>query len=221
MNIIDLQKMKICAISDTHGLIPKLPIPEGDILIHAGDCTNRGLLSEIDNFLRWFDSIPGFKYKIFIAGNHDWGFQDYSLECEELLKNYPNIIYLQDSQVIIEGIKIYGSPWQPEFHQWAFNLPRGERLVEKWNLIPKDTNILVTHSPAHGIGDFVPYNGGENVGCKDLLDKIYNLDNLKLHISGHIHYSYGQMIKNNVISVNASLCTERYECINKPIIIEI
>lgn len=213
--------MRIVCISDSHGLIPTNNIPEGDVLIHAGDCTNQGYIEEIKNFLDWFDSIKGFKNKIFIAGNHDWGFQEKPEECKLLLENYPNITYLQDSEVIIDDLKFYGSPWQPEFFSWAFNLKRGKEIEAKWKLIPDDVNVLITHGPPYGIGDFVPYGGGENVGCEDLLDRVHNLEKLKLHVFGHIHYSYGEYIRNNVNFVNAALCTEQYRCINKPIVIEL
>jgi hypothetical protein len=104
-------------------------------------------------FCRWFNSLDQYKHKIFIAGNHDWGFQTHPEDVSDILKWYPNITYLQDSSVEIEGIKIYGSPWQPEFFQWAFNLQRGPEIQEKWDMIPLDTDILITHGPVYGHGD--------------------------------------------------------------------
>lgn len=214
--------MKVLLLSDTHGLHLRMPeelFPPADMVIHSGDCSNRGYLTEIEGFLKWFNGLP-YKYKVFIAGNHDFGFQQEPEKVKELLANYPDIIYLQDSEVIIEGIKIYGSPWQPWFHNWAFNLQRGKEIEEKWKLIPIDTNILITHGPPYGVGDFVP--NGENVGCRDLLDVVATkLPKLELHVFGHIHYSYGVVYKQNIKFVNASTCTEQYEPINKPILVEI
>lgn len=224
--------LKILCISDTHGLhnkIPKEYFVEADMIIHAGDCTNQGYLEEINQFLIWLDKLD-YKYKIFIAGNHDFGFQDKSEIVKEYLKCYPNITYLEDDEVVIEGIKFYGSPQTPYFYNWAFNCARNQQdslLYNKplikpyWDKIPLDTNVLITHGPPYGIGDFVPYRNGEHVGCRDLLDKIYSLEQLKYNIYGHIHYSYGELISNKVNFINASCCTESYEPINKPILIEI
>ena len=132
-------------------------------------------MNELKYFLDWYSSLDQYKYKIFIAGNHDWCFERNHKESIELLSNYPQLIYLQDQEIIIDGIKIYGSPYQPEFGSWAFNQKRGKEIQAKWDLIPKDTDILVTHGPPFGIGDFVPYRGGEFVGCKDLTSTILTL----------------------------------------------
>jgi Icc-related predicted phosphoesterase len=228
-------KMKILCISDTHSLHKKIPkewMVPADILIHAGDISSLGYTHEIKEFCKWFDSLDQYDNKIFIAGNHDWGFQPKNYHNNydsvmEVIRSYKNFDYLIDEYVEItnvegEKVKIYGSPWQPEFHQWAFNLQRGEEIQKKWDLIPNDTDVLITHGPPYGIGDFVPYKGGEYVGCKNLLDTIATkLPNLKAHIFGHIHYSYGVVMRNNVKFVNASNCNERYEPIQKPILIEI
>ena len=113
--------MKIVFISDTHGKHEILTtkaydniLGEGDILVHAGDCTNVGKTHEIKQFLDWFSNTP-FKHKVFIAGNHDWGFEtnhDIAPEYKE-----KGVHYLFDNMVEIDGVKIYGSPWQPEFYK--------------------------------------------------------------------------------------------------------
>lgn len=140
--------MKIVAISDTHGQHHKLQLPEGDVLIHAGDISNRGELHEIKDFLLWFDKQP-FKTKIFIAGNHDFYFERHS---EEEINNIipDGITYLKDSGIEIEGIKIWGSPITPFFFNWAFNRNRGYEIARYWDLIPSDTDIHYTwtHVPA-------------------------------------------------------------------------
>jgi predicted phosphodiesterase len=145
--------MKITFISDTHNKHNHLTsnaynniLGSGDVLVHAGDCTSMGKSHEITNFLNWL-SMTDFKHKIFIAGNHDFGFEMHTDIAEEFKEK--GIIYLFDSEVIIDGVKFYGSPWQPEFYDWAFNLPRGEKLAEKWAKIPGNTDILITHGPAH------------------------------------------------------------------------
>lgn len=215
---------KILCISDSHSLhkrIPKDFLPEADVIAHGGDCTNIGYLNELRDFLEWFSSLHQYTYKVFIAGNHDWCFQRNPKECAEILAEYPQVTYLQDQTIEIEGIKIYGSPHQPWFHNWAFNLQRGKEIREKWDLIPKDTEFLITHGPPYGIGDFVPYRGGEFVGCKDLEEVILTLPNLKAHLFGHIHCGYGHVIKNNIQYVNASVCNEAYNPVQKPILITI
>ena len=225
--------MKLLCISDTHSLhhkIPKEYFVEADMIIHAGDVSNIGSLYEVEDFLDWFDTLD-YPHKIFCCGNHDWIFELHPKEVEELLTQYPNITYLQDSKVTIEGIKFYGSPQTPYFHNWAFNCARNNQdaltykkplITEYWNKIPIDIDVLITHGPPYGIGDFVPYRNGEHVGCRDLLETVSTkLLNLKANIFGHIHYSYGQVNKNNIQFVNASCCTESYSPSNKPILISI
>lgn len=144
---------KITFISDTHTHHNKITkdLPGGDILIHTGDISSMGYEYEINAFCKWFNSLDKYEHKIFIAGNHDFGFQNNKEKILELVNSYKNITYLEDQGIILNGIKIYGSPWQPLFHNWAFNLPRnGDELKSKWNNIPKDTDILLTHGPAWG-----------------------------------------------------------------------
>lgn len=208
--------MRIVAISDTHlyHLKQSIPIPDGDMIIHAGDATCIGDWSEIRAFALWYSKLPH-KYKIFVAGNHDWGFQERHVESVGILPS--EIIYLQDSSVTIEGIKIYGSPWQPEFCNWAFNLPRGKTIARKWKLIPKDTNILVTHGPPYGQRDLTMH--GEHVGCEELQQAIYKI-RPKYHIFGHIHHSHGRSVDMYTQYINAAICDESYRPNNDPIVFD-
>ena len=161
--------MKIVCISDTHGHHEKLKLPEGDLIIHAGDISSRGLRSEISGFLSWFDALD-FKYKIFIAGNHDYYFEnELQITIEDLIPS--DIIYLNDSGIEIEGHQFWGSPVQPWFYNWAFNRHRGSDIRKHWNLIPQETDILITHGPAFGKLDVTVR--GEHVGCADLLAMPY------------------------------------------------
>ncbi len=219
--------MKIINISDTHskhGLIPEEWLEPADCIIHAGDISTRGYEHEIENFFIWYSSLTQYKYKILIAGNHDWYFQDNPTYVQELLKKYPDIIYLQDSGVEIEGIKFYGSAWQPTFFNWAFNLERGLDIKAKWDLIPVDTQILITHGPALNHGDLVinqhSPNGGQRVGCEDLLKAVERVKP-KYHISGHIHCGYGTTTNGDTIFINPSTANEAYQMVNKPIIFNI
>ncbi len=213
--------MRIVCLSDTHNCNEEISVPDGDILIHSGDATLRGTETEIEDFLIWYSSLPH-KYKIFVAGNHDWLYEMNNHFAKLLTANY-NIKYLQDSSTIIEGLKMYGSPWQPRFYDWAFNLDRGFELAEKWKLIPDDTDILITHGPPHGILDEVPrFYGVEKTGCEELLKRVKELarNNLKLHIFGHIHSGYGQVEKFGVNFINASNLDEQYLPKQPPIVFD-
>ena len=213
--------MKITFISDTHNKHEYLTskaydniLGSGDVLVHAGDISMMGKTGEIKSFLDWFSNVD-YTHKIFIAGNHDWGFELVSDIAPEYKEK--NVHYLFDSEVTIEGVKFYGSPWQPEFFSWAFNLPRGEKLAEKWKMIPGNTDVLITHGPAKGMLDYTP--GGEEVGCQDLFHRIMEVQP-KIHVCGHIHWAYGQKNFFGVEFLNASVLNERYQHENKPISLE-
>jgi Icc-related predicted phosphoesterase len=181
------------------------------VLLHAGDITYRGRKDEVEDFLKWFSAQP-FRYKIFIAGNHDFFFQ--KANAEALEKMIPkDVIYLNDSGIEIEGIKVWGSPITPFFFNWAFNRFRGATINKHWNLIPKDTDILITHGPVFGILDQVM--NGNHVGCKDLLKKVQSIKP-KVHICGHIHESNGKKKSNDTLFINACVLNESYELINLP-----
>ncbi len=208
--------MKIVLISDTDGRHNEVDIPDGDILIHAGDLSSRGKKEEIIDFLNWFSNQPH-KYKIFIAGNHDFFFEREPKEIVEAIIP-KNVIYLNDSGIEIEDIKIWGSPVQPEFYNWAFNRERGIDIKKHWDLIPKDTDILITHGPPEGILDKTVR--GKGVGCEELLLTV-NVIKPKIHVFGHIHEAYGVEKVNNTSFINASILNERYYYTNDPIIIEL
>jgi Icc-related predicted phosphoesterase len=211
---------KITVISDTHNKHNQLKsyLDGGNILIHCGDFSGAGRKSEVENFCKWFDDIDNYDTKIFIAGNHDWLFQTDPNLAKEIVYSY-NIVYLQDSFIIVDGIKIYGSPWQPEFNNWAFNLPRGEKIAEKWLMIPVDTDILITHGPSFGYRDTIRI-GSENLGCVDLLDRVLEVKP-KYHIFGHIHGGYGKDFYDGINFINASSLNEGYIFSNLPINFEL
>jgi Icc-related predicted phosphoesterase len=214
---------KIVCLSDTHNYSAEINVPDGDILIHAGDATVRGTVPEIEEFLAWFSALPH-KSKIFVAGNHDWLYETNNRFARNLTADF-KVKYLQDSFMEIDGLKIYGSPWQPRFFDWAFNLNRGAEMAEKWKWIPDDVNILITHGPPNGILDEVPKKyWTENAGCEELrkrVDEISVFGKLKLHVFGHIHCGYGQREDFGVKFVNASICDESYEPTQLPIVVEL
>lgn len=207
--------MKIVTISDTHTMERSLVVPDGDVLIHAGDITGRGSIHDLEEFLDWFGGMPH-KHKIVIAGNHDWCYENFLRE-EAINKTNQVATYLEDSSITIDGVKFYGSPWQPEFCNWAFNVPRGKQLAEIWAKIENDTNVLITHGPPYKILDLC---SGGHVGCEDLLAAAQKLPNLKYHIFGHIHEGYGSMKFLDVTYINASNCTGNYRPTNQPIVVD-
>lgn len=216
--------MKICSISDTHSLHRQVEIPECDVLICSGDISYKGEQDIVNDFIIWFGTQQP-KHKILVFGNHEVGYSNHLskkfIKSQDLIKQN-NIHYLQNSEVIIDNLKFYGSPATPYFYGWEWNFQRGSDISRVWNKIPQDTDILITHGPAYSILDYVPSlnNRDPHQGCKDLLNKINTL-NLKAHICGHIHGSYGTIIRNNMRFVNAAICDESYKASNKPIVFDI
>jgi Icc-related predicted phosphoesterase len=221
--------MKITFVSDTHTKHNKVAplLPGGDLLIHAGDFMNSGYhYREAWEFVEWFDSIKNYDHVVFIAGNHDRLFEDWPEKASEITNSFKHATYLQDSWVHVGSdmdslIKIYGSPWQPEFYDWAFNLPRnGEDLREKWFWIPNDTDILITHGPPQTKLDTsgTPWNT-PLLGCELLMERVKELKP-KIHVFGHIHGGYGYVFDGNTHYFNASVLNERYEIANKPMTID-
>ncbi len=212
--------MRLVIISDTHNKMSSINLPKGDVLIHCGDFTVTGTVSEITQFNReLLRQANKFNHIIIIAGNHDLLFERQPQLARSLLDSRVN--YLQDSFCVIDGIKFYGSPYQPRFFDWAFNLMRGAELAEKWNLIPDETDVLITHGPPFGILDEVPRQYFiENTGCEELRKRVETIKP-KLHIFGHIHCGYGTTEKFGVKFANASNCDESYEPTNAPVVIDL
>jgi Icc-related predicted phosphoesterase len=220
--------MIITFISDTHTKHRNVEadLPGGDLLIHAGDLMNSGYdENDVWEFLDWFDKQEQYNGHVFIAGNHDRYFENKPDETKNILREYPKVIYLQDNSLLYvnedtnDVCSIYGSPHQPTFHNWAFNLPRnGEELQNKWNAIPEDVDILITHGPAWGHLDVTPY-GNLNVGCELLRLRVDELKP-KIHVFGHVHSGYGYKFYNGTHFFNASVLNESYNYKNKPITID-
>lgn len=174
---------RLVAIADTHNA--RVALPDGDILIHAGDLTGRGSLPELERVADWLRSQPH-AHKVVIAGNHDFALQRNPAAARAL---FHGLTFLEDNEVTVAGLRIWGSPWQPWFHDWAFNARRGPEIDAKWQLIPEGIDVLVTHGPPYGFGDRV--HGGERVGCEDLLRQLARVKP-RLHLFGHIHEDRGE-----------------------------
>jgi Icc-related predicted phosphoesterase len=244
--------MKIAGISDIHGLWAervetkdgkvhwpsRITYPPADVLVFAGDVLGNywgdkydselqmAELARLNEFLGTKIADGTYKHVIFVAGNHDWCFQKRP-ESKDILTNAH---YLQDSGVEIEGVKFWGSPWQPWFWDWAFNFPDHNdnffraraHARATWGMIPDDTDVLITHGPPLGILDETFQ--GMGVGCQFLRERIHDLS-LKLHVFGHIHYSYGTKVMGGfgptTTFMNAAACDEEYQPTNPIQIVEI
>ena len=216
---------RLVFISDTHthheDITDKLKeIHEMDptsILVHSGDISYRGRPWEVERFVKWYSDLP-FTNKIFIAGNHDFLFETDSSLAKDILNDLgKDLIYLQDSGTEIQGLTFWGSPVTPWFHDWAFN--RLSDIKNHWDLIPEDTNVLITHGPPKGILDLTRTR--LNVGCPILLEKIKDLKNLKVHVFGHIHEANGLLEIDGVTYINASTLNLYYEVKNYPVILDL
>lgn len=205
-------------ISDTHTRHNELELPGGDVLIHAGDFMSSGDDSlELLEFLNWLYEQP-YKHKILIAGNHDRLFEDaptYAIQLIDDVNHDGSIKYLQDNGCEIDGIKFWGTPWTPAFYEWAFQL-YGDDGKAIFDLIPNDTDVLISHGPAYGLLDEIttPLMTGAtpgHIGCKHLLKAIDRV-NPKLHVCGHIHSSQGVMDGYGEVTthINASCLGEDY-----------
>ena len=182
--------MKIYHVSDTHGFHNLLQIPtDVDIIIFSGDESNYYNVyknePECKDFINWFGNLP-IKYKILIAGNHSAYISKHTREFKELCNNY-NITYLENESVVIEGLKIWGSPYSPTFGNWYFMKSR-DKMQKLWENIPEDIDILVTHTPPRGCLDLSHNRNNqlESCGCSNLLKHVFRVKP-KLHLFGHIH----------------------------------
>lgn len=206
--------VRLVLLSDTHSQHAPVAVPPGDVLIHAGDLTDHGELDVVRDFNAWLGGLPH-PHKLVIAGNHDFCFERQPEASAALLTN---ATYLLDSGVTLAGLTFYGSPWQPWFYDWAFNLQRGPELKAKWDLIPAGTDVLITHGPPAGHSDLTVQ--GDHAGCADLLAALARVQP-RLHVFGHIHEGYGQTQAGPTLCVNASICDVNYHAVNAPVVIDL
>jgi len=178
----------------------EIKVPDADLLIFAGDMTHCRTDQEVTDFNQFLGSLQH-RYKVVIAGNHDHKLTNDPEKAKSLLSE---AIYLQDEAVVVDGIRIYGSPWNPLFNDYAcdaFALPRGQVLKKKWDMIPFNIDILVTHTPPSGILD---RNGPVSHGCTDLADAVF-ARKPRYHIFGHIHNRHGAVKHGETWYINANV----------------
>jgi predicted phosphohydrolase len=202
--------VRIVAVADTHLFHVDLVVPDGDVFVHAGDLCRGGDLDELREAAAWIASLPH-RHKVIVAGNHDWAFVR---EPERARALIGDACYLQDREETIDGIRFYGSPWQPAFAGWAFNLERGAPLAAVWAKIPRGLDVLITHGPPAGIGDGSPVGG--RAGCADLLARVEAVAP-RVHLFGHIHQDGGAWQHGATLFANVTT----WECERQPTVIDI
>lgn len=206
--------MKVCIISDTHGLLPE--VPDSDILIHCGDFTPHLNFNDQLRWLRtdfrlWLEKLNRPTYINF--GNH-----------ELLFEKFPYLVpplpckFLKDQQVNIADEKVWFSPWILPIGEWAF-MQEEDGLDFMYKQIPVNTTIVVSHCPPYNYGDLTIH--GDKIGTKSLVKHTKRLKNLKYVFTGHCHEGYGQYKLNNVDIFNCSLLNENYKLANPSTIIEL
>ena len=236
--------VRFVCISDTHNKHDwdKCPftVPDGDVLVHAGDFTQVGDAREVAAFCKWFGALPH-KRKILIAGNHDLSLHgetyaqtgaiqgvqaadaaEAASRARELVAAVPECEYLCDSGTSVSGIRIWGTPWQPMFPTGppqAFQLPRGQPLREKWAMIPDGTDVVITHGPPLGHGDSA--GPGAHIGCIDLLNELQSRVKPSHHVFGHCHPGYGITSDGQTTYVNAATCTNKYRPEHLPLVFDL
>jgi len=234
---------RFVCFSDTHGHHDRIPPqnrPSADVLLHAGDLTNTGEPEQIESLSKWLEAYPA-AHKVVIAGNHDITFhEEYYTErgaprfhrrvtatgsievapydCATTKALLKGCHYLEDAAIEVCGYTIYGSPWQPEFCDWAFNLPRGEPLRDRWAQIPESVDVLLTHSPPKGYCD--ENTKAFRAGCEELLAAIQKRT-VSVNVFGHIHEGYGCGTDGVTLFANASTCTHAYKPTNRPIVFDL
>eukprot|EP00736_Rhodelphis_marinus_P014242 Rmarinus@m.20050 len=221
--------VRFVCMSDTHHVVDCLSpkdVPDGDVLLHAGDFSISGRPSNINSFTELLRKLPH-KYKIVTAGNHEWcldsrfrGGRPLSQKEEEAIERLKKeCTLLLHGHVLVMGLRVFASPYQPLYRDAPFQLPRGIPLRSKWRQIPSDTDVLVTHTPPLGHGDLTKRR--KRAGCVDLLLEIEGRIKPKLHVFGHIHEGYGATTNGETVFINASYCNDRYNPTNLPVVFDV
>lgn len=201
-------------ISDTHTMHNQLVMPEGDVLLHAGDISYQGKPHELASFNAWLETQK-YEQIIMVPGNHDLLFEkDFNL-AKSLV---PEALVLDQQSEWLDQYHIYGEPRQIEFFNWAYNVRAADMQTRCWDKVPPDVDILLTHGPPYGIGDLT--RSGDHVGCRALKAWI-EAHQPSLVVCGHIHEGYGKYQLGNTLIVNASSCTANYKPTNPPIVVDL
>lgn len=230
--------MKICAISDMHGILD-FDIKPCDILCICGDILPLNIQSLhqssidwlLEIFIPWCEKQPCDKV-FFIAGNHDWLFMRHPDEIDEIFKDNNKITYLLDKDAeytketgdSYENIRIYGTPWCHQFYNWAF-MTSDKELEKIYSKIPYKVDILLTHDCPYGTSDIilqdVPWKTGDHIGCHPLGDAV-DEKKPKIHFCGHLHScTHEPQQRGETIVTNVSVVNESYKRVYEPLYMDI
>ncbi|MDX1418320.1 MAG: metallophosphatase domain-containing protein [Rubricoccaceae bacterium] len=235
---------RLVCLADTHGrhgsLRGPLAVPDGDVLVFAGDACTRGTAEEWAQFCGWLALLPH-AHKVVVAGNHDWPVQpsrpawgvqarygpaSVAAARERVLA--AGAVLVEDAEVVVAGLRVWGSPWVPSFNGWAFNLPRGgAALASVWGAMPPGLDVLVTHTPSFGRLDRT--EDGRRVGCERLAERLAALDasstGPRVHVHGDIHESGGVQGPpagaRGRLTVNAAVVDVAYRVVRAPVVVEV
>ena len=211
--------VKIVCISDTHGEHGLVSLPDGDVLVHAGDITAHGTQEDFISFVEWFSSHPH-KHKIFIGGNHDTYLEEQPEKVLAVAESH-GLIYLNDTGIIIDDVQFWGSPITPRFFDWSFMRDDAD-IHEHWALIPESTTMLITHGPVWGVLDEVERSESttEHTGCKSLAERL-KVVQPAYHVFGHIHEGYGSWKSGKTRYLNVSTMNKYYRIQNDPVTVNL
>jgi len=230
--------LRVVCLSDTHNKHDQLEVPLGDVLVHAGDFSSTGTPDQLQRFAEFMAAQPH-KHKLVIAGNHDV-ILDLAKYERTLCKRFHERLcakepvdaaavkssfasgeaftYLEEQLVEIEGVRFYGSPHSPAFHDWAFGPERGPESRAVWSRVPEKVDVLVTHGPPLGYGDLC--RSGNRAGCYSLLCAVHRV-RPSFHVFGHVHEGAGVFSDGTTTFINASNCDFFYRATNPPIVFDI
>lgn len=203
--------MRLVLLADTHGLHRRVAVPDGDIVLHAGDLSGAGRPEELADFFGWFANLAH-PHKVCIAGNHDWLAERDPAAFRALVPS--QVTYLENEEAVVGGLRIWGSPITPWFLDWAFNRARGSEIDAYWRKLPERLDVLLVHGPPAGILDRTLE--GLHVGCEDLARRIAEA-RPRLVVFGHIHEAAGRLERDGVRYVNASVLDAGYRVVRPPV----
>ena len=240
--------MRIVVLSDTHNQHRKVQVPDGDIVIHAGDACINGTPEELKDFLRWFAMLPH-RHRILVGGNHDSALTDPGWR-EAALPGWPTwtsqrggFLYLEDETAHVyvgeRLLRIHGAPWRPRPDDWTPGEPmrpgkrssafgvRESLIGQFWDTIPEGLDILVTHVPAYGMLDEIeetPISAALRIGCTALASKLARMRHPpKAHIFGHVHDPGGcsAITPTGMHVYNVAICDANYAPTRQPQVIDL
>ena len=165
------------------------------------------------DFNDWLGELPH-RFKLVVPGNHEF-FLESDPSRRKLISNATLLV---NEGVEIMGLKIWGSP-TTTLYGGAFGVSSPADRTKLYAKIPRDTNILVTHGPPHGILDLYP-GSLHNAGCFELLEAVTRLKP-RLHVFGHVHGAHGTVNTEETLFVNAALLGLNGDLGQAPVVLRI